>query len=267
MAAESRSEPSGQHVGVRGVVRAREWAQVQEDQSLALYHAILEQLPLRPLVRLLDLACGTGRFCQLASARGASVTGVDRSPSMIAIAHARVPTATFRVGPLASLPFPNEQFAIVTAINAIQYCAEPLRVLREARRVTQMGGAIALAAWSEEDLCEAQVPLAAIDALLLADRPRGPHPFSLSADGSLETLVTRVGLTPMDAADVRCDWTYPNLDAAVRAFLSTGPALCAIRVVGEAMVSNSISASLAPFRMASGEYVLRNTARYVMARA
>ena len=266
MAADARVGTFG-YTGTAWGARARDWALVQEDQSLVLYDAILARLPLKRGTRLLDVACGAGRFCQLASMTGAAVTGIDLSPSMIAVAHGRVPAGTFRVGPLQALPFPNERFAVVTAINALQYCADPLSALREARRVTQAGGTVVLAAWSDEGVCDVQLPLAAVDGLLPVDTQRAPGPLGLAADGSLETLAMRAGLTPTDAADICCDWFYADHETALRAFLSMGPSVYAMRYVGEAVVRACVSDALSPFRTEAGTYVLRNTARYVVTHA
>jgi len=161
----------------------------------------------------------------------------------------------------------DERFAVVTAINALQYCADPLSALREARRVTQAGGTVVLAAWSDEGVCDVQLPLAAVDGLLPVDTQRAPGPLGLAADGSLETLAMRAGLTPTDAADICCDWFYADHETALRAFLSMGPSVYAMRYVGEAVVRACVSDALSQFRTEAGTYVLRNTARYVVTHA
>lgn len=49
----------------------------------------------RPARRLLDLGCGTGNHAILLAARGYSVTGIDRSPAMIARARAKAAALGF----------------------------------------------------------------------------------------------------------------------------------------------------------------------------
>ena len=57
-------------------------------------------------------------------------------------------------------------------------------------------------------------------------------PFALSAAGALEALVETAGLTAERAIDVDTPFTYPDVETAVRAHLSSGPARRAIETAG-----------------------------------
>ncbi|HEY0778199.1 MAG TPA: methyltransferase domain-containing protein, partial [Gemmatirosa sp.] len=98
--------------------RARDWADVQEGQARALYDAVLDALAIGRGTRLLDAGCGAGMGAMLAAARGATVTGVDASDALLAIARERVPDGEFRRGDLEALPVPDAQFDAVTGFNA-----------------------------------------------------------------------------------------------------------------------------------------------------
>src|SRR5215470_5258763 len=58
---------------------------IQLEQRLALR----PWLDLAPGTRVLDVGCGIGRWSRMLAARGAEVTGVDLSPTMIAQAQQR----------------------------------------------------------------------------------------------------------------------------------------------------------------------------------
>ena len=97
-------------------------------------------------LRLLDVGCGTGYFTREMAARGASVTGIDISPRMIARA-AEIEAASpigieYRASDAADLAaaFPAHSFDMATSCLALQDMPEPLRALRAVRTVLKPGG-------------------------------------------------------------------------------------------------------------------------------
>ena len=66
--------------------------------------ALICALEALPPVRTLDVACGTGFLTQHLSGQ---VVGLDQSESMLEIARARVPAASFVRGDGVELPFPT----------------------------------------------------------------------------------------------------------------------------------------------------------------
>ena len=116
-------------------------------------------------------------------------------------------------------------------------------------------------------LAEAAVYLAALGPLMPPPPPGAPGPFALSAPGALEGLATEAGLTPGDAAEVSCPWTFPDLESALTALLSSGPAIKAIRSAGEAAARDAVTAAIEPFRQPSGGYVIGSAFRYLITTA
>jgi ubiquinone/menaquinone biosynthesis C-methylase UbiE len=78
------------------------------------------------------------------------VAGIDQSLEMVEQARARNATAIqsgrvdLRHGSVESLPFDDDSFDKVLAINAMQVWTDPVAGLREMRRVMKRGGRIAL---------------------------------------------------------------------------------------------------------------------------
>jgi ubiquinone/menaquinone biosynthesis C-methylase UbiE len=89
-----------------------------------------------PSLRTLDVACGTGYLTR--HLRG-DVTGLDQSPSMLAIAAARMPGATFVRGDGAALGYSDASFERVFTAHFYGHLepAERSRFLAEARRVAR----------------------------------------------------------------------------------------------------------------------------------
>jgi len=89
----------------------------------------------------------------------------------------------------------------------------------------------------------------------------------LSDESKLKALVSEAGLTPIAVVDVECPWVYPNLDIALRAMLSAGPAERAIRNSGMDRARDAVASAIEPYLKPSGEYHLNNKFRYLVARA
>jgi SAM-dependent methyltransferase len=263
-----KAEASGT-AGVQGDLwsaRARDWAEIQEDTALPLYLAVLERAGVRTGVRLFDAGCGAGRFAQLATARGAVVTGLDAAPALVAIARERLPDRDLRVGELEDLPWADGSFDVVTGFNSFQYAASPVAALREARRVVVPGAPVAIATWGEPENCEAAAYVHALGRLGPPTAPGAPGPFALSVPGALERLAADAGFADAEALDIECTWRYADLETALRGLLSTGPAACAIRHSGEEAVRRATTEAIAPFRTMQGSYQIENTFRYLVAR-
>jgi SAM-dependent methyltransferase len=247
--------------------RARDWAEVQEGVVVPLYEAVLHKTAVGFAAALLDVGCGAGMFCELAAKRGAQVTGIDATAALIAIARERVPQGDFRVGEMEELPYTDNAFDLVIGFNSFQFAASPVNALREAGRVARKGASIVIAVWGKPEDTEAAAYLAALGSLLPPPPPSAPGPFALSQDGALEALVTQAGLSLTERADVDCLFAYRDEATALRGLLSAGPAIRAIQTSGEERVRDAVAKAIAPFRTASGSYVLKNKFRYLIATA
>lgn len=103
-------------------------------------------------MRVLDIGCGVGRWSRLLASRGALVTGVDISPTMIAEARRRAASqgvgarCHFETGDVAALEVKGE-FDLVLGVTVLQHILDPAALRsalsRLAARVTR-GGRIVL---------------------------------------------------------------------------------------------------------------------------
>src|SRR3974377_259401 len=105
--------------------------------------------------RVLDVGCGDGRLALELSRRGAIVTGIDASAPMIDAAKRRAQqhnaNVTFQVAVAEHLPFPAEQFDIVTAITILCFVQDAAPVFRDIDSAPAPGGRLIigeLSKWS-----------------------------------------------------------------------------------------------------------------------
>jgi SAM-dependent methyltransferase len=244
--------------------RARDWADVQEAVAVPMYEDVLRATGLRAGASVLDVGCGSGIFCAMAARLGATVAGLDAAPELLAIARERVPGGDFRVGEMEALPHPDGAFDLVTGFSSFQFAADPAGALREARRVSRTG-TVVIAVFDKPEASQSTAYLGALGRLLPPPPPGAPGPFALSADGALEALAQRAGLTPRAVHTVACPWVYPDAATVLRGLMASGPAIRAIQAKGEDAVRDAVLDALAPFRMPAGGYRLSNSFRYLIA--
>lgn len=112
------------------------------------------RLDLKPGMRVLDVACGTGNLAIPAAKAGADVTGIDIAPNLIEQAIARAGAegvnAKFEVGDAEDLPYDNGSFDVVVTMFGAMFAPRPDVTAAELKRVTKPGGLIAMANWTPE---------------------------------------------------------------------------------------------------------------------
>jgi SAM-dependent methyltransferase len=106
--------------------------------------AILDALGLGPGDELLDVGCGGGLLLRDAAASGCRTTGLDHSPTMVALARERAPQAQVVAGDANRMPFPDASFTAVSMSVVFFFLDDPVGVLRECRRVLRPGGRLAV---------------------------------------------------------------------------------------------------------------------------
>lgn len=224
--------------------RSWDWAQVQEQTALPLFGAVLDAARVTAGTRFLDAGCGTGLPALLGVLRGAEVQAFDASAAMIEIAQQRLPGADVREADLEALPYADDSFDAVAAINSVFYAADPPAAMRELVRVVRPGGRAVVTSWGRADQCEYAPVLRAIGSLLPPPPPGAPAggPFALSETGALEHVLSSAGLCVAERGEVRCPFVYPDAEVSWRGQASSGVAQRAIAHSGEAAVRQAIEA-------------------------
>ncbi len=83
----------------------KDWSEIQEPLHKPLWNAIFDKVNLHKDTIFLDAGCGGGGACLLAEERGAKISGIEASASMVEFAKKQVPTGNFCVGDIQHLPY------------------------------------------------------------------------------------------------------------------------------------------------------------------
>ena len=110
--------------------------------------AVYKRLQLKPGERVLEIGFGNGKLLPALLSRADKLTyeGVDIAETMVADANAfnadlvAAGRAAFRLAAAETLPFLDQTFDKVFAVNVIYFWPRPLRPLSEIRRVLRPGG-------------------------------------------------------------------------------------------------------------------------------
>ena len=115
------------------------------ERNEAVIAKILDLGGIRPGVHVLDVACGTGVLFPDYLARGvASLTAVDISPRMAAIAAEKFPEAHVLCGDAQTLDF-GRKFDAIMVYNAFPHFPEPEKIIARLGSLLNRGGRLSVA--------------------------------------------------------------------------------------------------------------------------
>src|SRR5215813_9569693 len=112
----------------------------------------IKRLDLKPGMKVLDVACGTGNLALPAGRTGATVTGVDIAPNLVEQARENAKAEGLNVqfdeGDAEALPYADAAFDAVVTMFGAMFAPRPDLVAAELKRVCRPGGLIAMANWT-----------------------------------------------------------------------------------------------------------------------
>ncbi len=125
------------------VLRSHQRRTAQDSAAYLLAH-------LKPGLAVLDIGCGPGTITADLAERVApgTVLAVEQFTDVLDVARAEIerrnlPNVSFATADVHRLEFPDDTFDVVHAHQVLQHVADPVRALREMRRVCRPGGIVA----------------------------------------------------------------------------------------------------------------------------
>jgi len=182
--------------------------------------------------RVLDVACGTGIVARHAAPKAGAagkVVGLDLNKEMLRVAEdvsANVrPAIEWRQGNAADLPFPAAAFDVVLCEQALQFFSDPVKALREMRRMLAPGGRAALSVCRPLPYNPAYTTMASA-----LERHVGPEagaiirsPFSTWSFDQFRSLFTDAGFRDVHVRIEVCSIRYPSVEEFVRREAASSP--------------------------------------------
>jgi len=90
--------------------------------------------------KVLDIGCGSGIYAKILKRRGAKVTGVDISKTLLRIAEKEVKGVDFHYASIHKLPFKKNSFDIALSALMLNYVGNWDKAFKEVNRVLKKGG-------------------------------------------------------------------------------------------------------------------------------
>jgi len=120
---------------------------------------------------VLDVACGPGLLACAFAKVAKHATGIDMTPAMLEQARKTqqeqgLENVSWQQGDVYSLPFPPDQFSIVSSRFVFHHLQDPLAALKEMKRVCKPGGKVVVA-----DMAPQPAKAAALNAAELLRDP------------------------------------------------------------------------------------------------
>jgi ubiquinone/menaquinone biosynthesis C-methylase UbiE len=103
----------------------------------------------KKIENVLDVGTGSALFAESFSKHGLAIGGVDANPEMVEVARQFVPEGDFREGTAEDLPYQEASFDLVFLGVVLHESDDPLKALKEARRVSRQR--VAILEWPYRD--------------------------------------------------------------------------------------------------------------------
>ncbi|GAA3891051.1 class I SAM-dependent methyltransferase [Sphingomonas limnosediminicola] len=175
---------------------------------------LVQQLGVRPGMRILDLGCGDGTTALPAAELGAEVLGVDIASNLVAAGNARARAAglhniRFEEGDASRLSnLADASFDLVVSIFGAMFAPRPFDVAREMVRVAKPGGGIVMGNWIPGD----PTLVAQILKVSSAYTPPPPEgfvsPMTWGDEAQVRERFEAAGVSPGNIRFERATWRF-----------------------------------------------------------
>jgi SAM-dependent methyltransferase len=189
---------------------------------------LAEVAGIKPGDRVLDVACGTGILAREAADRvgpAGSVTGLDLSEAMLAVARRLRAEIEWRQGDAGSLPFEDHAFDVVACQFALMFFPDQIAALREMWRVLAPRGRLAVAVCAPMARSKGYSVLAGLLRREAGDRAAAMVEgyFAIGDEATLHRLCEAAGIAGASVV-IREGWArFASIDELVRIEIKGSP--------------------------------------------
>jgi ubiquinone/menaquinone biosynthesis C-methylase UbiE len=197
---------------------SQKWRRQSAAMGNDMTRAIVEAAQVRPGMRVLDIACGTGEPAISLAARLAGngeVTGVDLAVAPLTIAEERaaqrgLTNVNFQQADAHHLAFSDNSFDCITSRLGVMFFSDLPRALSEMHRVLKPGGRTTLLVWGPMNQPYFQTTIGTVLRVLhTAVVPgSGRRMFALGREGVLSRGLRQAGFLQTEEQLVTVPWTW-----------------------------------------------------------
>ncbi len=202
-------------------------AEVYEEFFLpALFGAWAPQLvaaaALRPGMRVVDVACGTGVLAieaAKATSPGGAVAGVDLNQGMLAVARSKSDAVEWVQAPAEALPFASDAFDAVVSQFGLMFFEDKPAAVAEMWRVLRPGGRLVVAVWDSLEHTPGYAGVTALLARLFGTEVASQleSPYSLGDAVALHSLLMEAGVAQAEVQQLPGEANF----ASIRSWMHT----------------------------------------------
>jgi SAM-dependent methyltransferase len=196
------------------------YAERAAPQTARAADVLLDLVPSPTGAKVLDIATGPGvvalKVAQVVGPTG-EVIATDLMPKWQPIverkcAGAGLDNCTFRQMGAEELDFANDSFDVVYCQFGLMFVPEPVRALREMRRVLRPGGRLGIVVWSTAEDVPCFHPSRMIGRIAPPppDADSLPTPLALGAPGLIEGMVAEAGFKHVSAGRHTVETVIPD---------------------------------------------------------
>ena len=210
--------------------------------------------------RLLDVACGTGNVSIEAARRGASVTALDLTPSMLSEAMRRASAAGVEIdfveGSFTDLSS-FSGFDVVTSAFGVIFSSDQAQTARELTNTVAVGGRVHVAAWNPDGAFGTFHPEL---TELLPGMAEGPPTGRWATEKGISEIFDGLNVRPLEPIRGRVIMPFESLDHVLDQFFThSGPWVFIADVVAKQgqtpRLRSLLEKTLSPFLSSSEEGV------------
>jgi SAM-dependent methyltransferase len=183
--------------------------------------------------KVLDVACGSGNATIPAARTGATVTGLDITPSLLEAGKQFAAEAGVEIewveGDAEQLPWDEGSFDVVLSVFGVMFAPDHRLAASEVARVLRPGGRMVLCCWTPE------VEVGRFFKLMASHLPPPPEGFQppvlWGTEDHVSSLFEGTGIEPA-FEKTRVNWNFDSADEAAEMYLTKfGPVVMARRTL------------------------------------
>jgi SAM-dependent methyltransferase len=202
------------------LIASEKWKAKSAAMGRDVTEALVEYARPTPGMKVLDLASGTGEPAISLAARIGSegrVTALDLSSDLLEIATQRaqqrgLTNFSTQQADAHQLPFPDQNFDLVTSRFGVMFFEDCEMALREVHRVLKPAARACFLAWGpfEQPYWSSTMAIVAKHVGGPTLVPGGPDPFKFALPGSLSSTLRKAGFIHIQEETKSLPWTWPG---------------------------------------------------------